>query len=64
MTKAEWARMRKIIREEVQKLLAEALTESLGGYDGATTVIDDDWAEEGQQRRIGFRVPTGAFQDS
>lgn len=39
---------RAIIDEMVQ-------VEQMGGYDGATEVKDDDWAEQGKRRkRIGF----------
>lgn len=56
-----WIRkiVREVTREEfravIKQMIAEEQTQ-IGGYDGATEVVDDDWADEGKQhrRRIGF----------
>lgn len=57
MTAKDWKRLERIVR----KVLAEVIREEAqhGGYDGATPVTDDEWAEEGKKkrrrRRIGFK---------
>jgi hypothetical protein len=48
-----------MVRDEIAKLLEDMIEgqqAAMGGYDGATDVTDDDWAEEGKpkRRRIGF----------
>jgi hypothetical protein len=52
--------IRKMVRDEIRALLEDMLEgqqAAMGGYDGATEVVDDDWAEEGKRkRRVGFRV--------
>jgi hypothetical protein len=52
--------MRKLFRAEIAALLEDVLEgqqAAMGGYDGATEVKDDDYAEEGKRkRRVGFRV--------
>ena len=48
------------VAKTVRRILAEVIrTEAVhGGYDGATDVTDDEWAEEGKRRRkIGFKLP-------
>lgn len=45
-------------REEFRRVIKEMIADEqtqIGGYDGATEVKDDDWAEEGKRRAIGFR---------
>lgn len=47
------------IRKAVREILAEVIAQEAqhGGYDGATDVGEDEWAEEGKKRkprRIGF----------
>ena len=56
-TEKRW--LRKMIREEFREIITEMIAEEKtqqGGYDGATPVVDDDWADEGI-RRIGFAIP-------
>lgn len=50
---------RKWMRRMVRDVLAEVIrTEAThGGYDGATDVTEDDDAEQGKRRQIGFVTP-------
>lgn len=60
LTQKDIARLRSMFRAEVRSLLDDLIQghdEAMGGYDGATEVKDDDWAEDGK-RRIGFEPPT------
>lgn len=53
-------RIEKSIRGFLDEFLA-AQIEQVGAYDGATEVVDDDWADEGKKaprRKIGFSTPT------
>lgn len=67
ITQKEWARMRKMMREEIESLLNDFEATQTGGYDGATPVVDDEWADEGSKRRakrIGFRQPASATRQA
>lgn len=51
---------RRWLRRMVRDVLAEVIAQEAqhGGYDGATNVSDDEWAEEGKKakrKRIGFK---------
>lgn len=59
LTSADWKRLRAMLRAEIRSLLddmVEGQQAAMGGYDGATEVQDDDWAEESKRKRhrIGF----------
>lgn len=49
------------IAKAVRRILAEVIRDEAqhGGYDGATDVSDDEWAEQGRKKsrrkRIGFK---------
>lgn len=50
--------IRKMVREEFRTIIDEMISEEktqTGGYDGATEVKDDDWADE-SRRRVGFMI--------
>lgn len=52
--------LRKMVKEEIDRAIhdfVEGQHTTQGGYDGATPVTDDDWAEDGR-RRVGFVSPT------
>jgi hypothetical protein len=54
--------IRKALKDEIKSLLDDMVAGQVaahGGYDGATSVTDDEWAEEGRKRPvIGFLTPT------
>lgn len=52
-----WLRkeIKRIVERSVEQLVSEAAS-GHGGYDGATSVTDDEWAEEGRRRRVGFQT--------
>lgn len=54
LSRADKTWLRKMVREVLAEVIATEAQH--GGYDGATTVEDDNWAEEGKKRprRIGF----------
>lgn len=54
------AEIRRIVSAEVASLVSDAAEQQLGGYDGATPVIEDEWADEGKKAarpRVGFVLP-------
>lgn len=60
LTTADKKWIRAMVRAEIRKVIEEiATSEQVGGYDGATEVKEDEWAEEGRKkRRVGFRAGT------
>lgn len=55
--------LRRMVREEIGDLIAEAAATQVGGYDGVHESVEDDYADESKRakpgatsRPIGFHV--------
>lgn len=58
LSRADKRWFRRMVREEARNAVEDLFDEAgvrTGGYDGATPVERDAWAEEGR-KRLGFRV--------